>query len=102
MAQRITIKDLHAVASRINSITGSPAVAWVKPERSDRYIASIGNYHIDGAYGGYALHRMTNEGGGVSDVLGRGHVPTRELYELMQAWIKGFNAGREFAAQKGA
>jgi hypothetical protein len=35
------------------------------------------------------LHRHVNEGGGVNCPLVHGHVPKRELYNLMQAFIKG-------------
>lgn len=91
---RITIKDLKAVAERLNRVTGSPLESYKRDKEGKlRYL--VGNYHISQAYGGYSLHRMANEAGGVSDVFGSGHVPARDLYNQMQAFIRGieFNKG---------
>ena len=85
---RITDKDLEAVVNRINRLLDKPQEPYTR-DSEGRFRANIGNYHISGAYGGKALHCMCNEGGGVSDVFGRGHMPKRELYELMHAYIKG-------------
>lgn len=84
---RITDRDLLAVVERINRITGSPTETYIKA--GDRYVAQIGNYHLSHAYGGVSLHRMMNESGGVENVLGCGHVPKRDLYDRMQAFIRG-------------
>lgn len=82
--QRITRKDLDRLASRINEATGSPIFHW-----GDNG-ANPGNYHIDGAYGGYALHRVANPSGGISDVFSMGHMPARELHGLMYAFLIGY------------
>ena len=52
-------------------------------------IANIGNYHLSGAYGGYKLVQMVNEGGGVQDVLSCGFTTKKDLYNLMQAYLTG-------------
>jgi hypothetical protein len=87
MTQRITLAHLEAKAATINGMTKSPE----KPYRmvDGKYRANVGNYHISGAYGGYCLHRMATEGGGVSDVFGIGHIPARELAGLMSAYMAG-------------
>lgn len=85
---RITIKDLKAVCERLNRITGSPLVGYVKDE-DGRYRSQVGNFHISQAYGGYSLCRMANEAGGVSDVFYSGHVSARDLYNQMHAFIRG-------------
>jgi hypothetical protein len=87
MSTRISRSFLDAKAATINSMTKSPA----EPSRmvNGKYCANIGNYHISGAYGGYSLHRMATEGGGVSDVFNCGHVPARELAGLMSAYMSG-------------
>lgn len=84
---RITDKDLEAVAFRINSILKQPTESYT--QRDGKHRANVGNYHISHAYGGVSLHRMHNEGGGVADVFGCGHVTKRELYGRMQAFIRG-------------
>ena len=89
--ERITQKQLQAVVDRINRMTGSPLESWTRqPDGTIK--ANIGNYHLSGAYGGVCLYQMVSEGGGVTCPLGIGHVPKRELYELMQAFISGLQA----------
>jgi hypothetical protein len=87
MPTRITRAFLEAKARTINSMTKSPD----EPSRmvDGKYVSNAGNYHISGAYGGYSLHRMSNEAGGVSDVFSCGHVPARELAGLMSAYTAG-------------
>jgi hypothetical protein len=68
-------------------MTKSPA----EPYRTvdGKAVANVGNYHISGAYGGYCLHRMVNEGGGARDVFNIGHIPARQLAALMSAYTTG-------------
>ena len=70
---RITEAMLDARAARLNRMTGSPAEPYTNGK------ANVGNYHISHAYGGVCLHRMYNEGGGVSCPIIGGHVPKSEL-----------------------
>ena len=83
MTQRITRAHLDAKAQTINSMTKSPAEPYTGGK------ANKGNYHISGAYGGYCLHRMCNESGGVSDVFSVGHISARELAGLLSAYTAG-------------
>ena len=80
---RITDKDLQSVVDRINHVTDSPALPYINGK------AQIGCHHLSHAYGGVCLHRIHNEGGGVSSVLCGHHIPKRELYGLMHAWLEG-------------
>jgi hypothetical protein len=54
-----------------------------------RLTAAIGRYTLAGAYGGWNVHRYMNEGGGVTEPIGRGYVPARELYGLIHAYLRG-------------
>ena len=90
MKQTVTQAQLQAVVARINRITGSPFEPYVK-NAEGKHIAQIGCYHLSGAYGGFSLHRMVNDGDACDDVLRCGHVPKRELLSLMFAYIKGLN-----------
>lgn len=83
---RITDKDLEAVCLRINRTLNRPETTWTKTETGPR--ANIGNFHLSGAYGGVALHCICSDGGGVNDIFG-GHMPKRDLYNRMQAYLKG-------------
>ena len=84
--ERISVNNLQAVVDRINKVTGNNPASYTKTETG--FTGNIGNYHLSGAYGGYALHQMVNDGGGVRDIFG-GFRPKRELYDLMQAYLKG-------------
>jgi hypothetical protein len=87
MSTRTTRAFLEAKARTINSMTKSPDESSQMVD--GKYVSNVGNYHISGAYGGYSLHRMSNEAGGVSDVFDCGHVPARELAGLMSAYTAG-------------
>lgn len=91
MSNRITKSNLNGVIELLNRVTNSPAEPYVKV--GDKYTAQVGNYHLSSAYGGYSLHHMANESGGVRDVFSRGHMPARELYELIHAYRRGFELG---------
>lgn len=94
--ERITTKDLEAVCKRINhTVNGLPddAPLWTRDPAKRHLSATIGMYYVDCAYGGYALYRMANEGGGVSEVF-PGHMPKRELYNRMQAFLRGYEAAQ--------
>lgn len=87
---RITIKHLEALCDHLNKVTGHTREAY--RQTADGVKANIGTYYISQAYGGYCLHQMVNEGGGVRTPLIGGHVPARELYGLMQAFIYGIES----------
>lgn len=96
MTTRITRAHLDAKAQTINSMTKSPS----EPYRTvdGKPVANKGNYHISGGYNGYCLHRMCNEGGGVSDVFDVGHVTARQLAGLMSAYTMGLYDATRSAA----
>jgi hypothetical protein len=98
---RITVKDLEAVCERINRTAGvvpeSESPLWERRyEPGDPPTGTLvqrkGVYHLSGAYGGYSLHLSSGPNGGVSDVFRCGHIPKRELYDRMQAFLDGMAA----------
>ena len=84
--ERITESNLKALVRRINEATGAAIEPYTK-QPDGKYKANIGNYHLDIAYGGYALDRMVNDGGGVTVVISRG--TKRELWDRMHAYLAG-------------
>ena len=84
MTERITRKHLDRMVSRINDLAGSPTEPYIDGK------AQIGNHHLSGAYGGWCLHRMCNESGGIRTPIISYHTNTRHLYELMCAYADGF------------
>jgi hypothetical protein len=89
---QITTSMLRKKIDFLNEITGNPLQPWVTTPNGTR--AAVGNYHLSGAYGGYALHRHVTDGGGVTDIFSRGHMPKRELYDLICAYISGFETAK--------
>lgn len=92
--ERITNKMLENKIDYLNEITSSPKEPWSK-NKSGKLIANIDNYHISGAYGGVCVHRMANEGGGVTTPIVYGHVPKRELYNALCSYINGIEFGKK-------
>lgn len=90
MTTRVTRSQLEAIVARINRATGAPMEPYTIGA-DGRAVHNPGNYHLSGAYGGWCLHRMS-EGGGVSTPLVAGHVPARELANLMHAYLAGLGA----------
>jgi hypothetical protein len=85
--KRITRAHLEGKAATINNMTKSPTESSRMVD--GKYRANVGNYHISGSYGGYCLHRMANESGGVNDVFDCGHITARQLAALMSAYTAG-------------
>lgn len=88
---RTSIKTLETLCRWINERTGSPLEPYTRDENGN-FRANIGNYHLSGAYGGVCLHRMHNDGGGVTTPLVHGHVPKRELELAMRSFLAGLEA----------
>jgi uncharacterized membrane protein YqiK len=64
MSDRITDSMLNARVKRLNELTQSPAEPYSRIDGKN--VANIGNFHLSHAYGGVCLHRMYNDGGGVT------------------------------------
>lgn len=88
--QRITDQNLKAVVDRLNRLTGNPLDTYSKERKPCGSLrANIGNFHLSFGYGDVCLMQISNEDGGCNNTLGTGHVPKRELYNLMHAFIRG-------------
>ena len=86
----ITKKTIEAQIERLNLETNNPPAPYVRD--GEKFTAQIGNYHLSGAYGGYSLHRMETDGGGISDVFGCGHISKRDLSARISAMMRGIHA----------
>ena len=85
--QRITKKQLQSRIDTINSILNRPATPYSQVE--GKLIANIGNFSLSQAYGGFGVHLMTNESGGVSTPIWAGHITARDACERISAFIAG-------------
>ena len=101
MADRITIRHLRALAAHLNKLTGSPTEYFGEgPLPAGSRVINVGHFHISSAYGGYSLHRTVNTSGGVTQPFGYGHVPARQLYDQLQAFIRGIEFERAASVAK--
>lgn len=85
---RTSIKTLETLCEWINKATNSPLTPYTRTE-DGKFRANIGNFHLSQAYGGVCLHRMHNDGGGVTCPLGNGHISKKELEAKMRAFLLG-------------
>jgi len=88
MPPRITKAFLLAQVSTLNRLFGLGNEIYTYDENHKIMGGVEGVYLISGACGGYALHRM-HQSTGQSDVFSMGHVPARQLSELIDAYTKG-------------
>jgi hypothetical protein len=82
---RVSIQQLKDLCTYINELKGTPIKPYDRIE--GQFKANIGNYHLYQAYGAVGLHRMCNEGGGITEILSLS--TKKELYDKMHAYIKG-------------
>jgi len=94
MSNRITEKDLKESIDYINKLTNSPKEYSTKQD-DGLYKTNVGHYHLACAYGGYNLHRIVSDGGGITTPLGGGYHTKRELYSKLQAFISGLSYKKE-------
>lgn len=87
MANRINQADLEAVVERINHATKQPLTSYIT--KDGQHLPQKGNYHLDYAYGGVALHQMCDDKSGAIRDIFHGHYKKSELYERMHSLLKG-------------
>jgi len=92
--ERIINKDLEYLTTRINEITNNPTVTYQSRDGGG-YKSNIGCYYIDGAYGGVKLVQIVNDGGGIREISTIGYGTKRELYNWLQAYVKGLETEKK-------
>lgn len=84
---RISKEQLQNSVNYLNLLTNNPVNTW--EEDNGKMTSNIGNYYVHSAYGGVALYQITNDGGGVRDVLNTGFIGKSDLYNRISAYKKG-------------
>jgi hypothetical protein len=89
--------DLNGAVRGLNRIAGfseeeADAPLYTRGEDGQNR-AMVGRYTLQGAYGGYQLIQIINEGGGVRAIT-QGYGTKREVYHLIHAYREGMAAGR--------
>lgn len=98
---RITRGMLDEACERINKALKCPLTyssTVVLSEVNGIRQTNVGNFRIDCAYGGFALYQTADEMGGVRETFNCGHIPARDLYNRMIAFLDGIRAAREVTA----
>jgi hypothetical protein len=86
--KRITDTDLKQLVDRINHVTGNPMKPYNYSLETGT-TANIGCYHLSGAYGGVKLVQICTNGGGERDISTLGYCTKRELYNWINAFLRG-------------
>ncbi len=99
--ERITMKDLESVVARINRMAGFPdgeitrtpvhtqTDEGVKVTSNFRW--NVGAYTLSGAYGGWQLQKIVNDGGGIHAITD-GYQSKRDVYKMAQAFLAGMES----------
>jgi hypothetical protein len=95
MAHRYTQRDLDGAVRGLNLMAGftaeeADAPLYTMDERLNS-TAMVGRYTLTGAYGGWQLQQIINEGGGVRAIT-QGYGTKREVYHLIHAYREGMAA----------
>jgi hypothetical protein len=95
MAHRYTMADLNGAVRGLNRIAGFSEEEADAPlytmDESLKSTAMVGRYTLTGAYGGWQLQQVINEGGGVRAIT-QGYGTKREVYHLIHAYREGMAA----------
>ena len=95
MAHRYTQRDLDGAVRGLNLLAGFTAEEADAPlytRDGANHRAMVGRYTLQGAYGGWQLQQVINEGGGVRAIT-QGYGTKREVYHLIHAYREGMAAG---------
>jgi hypothetical protein len=95
MAYRYTQRDLDGAVRGLNLMAGftaDEADAPLYTREGAEYRAMVGRYTLQGAYGGFQVQQIINEGGGVRAIT-QGYLSKREVYHLIHAYREGMAAG---------
>lgn len=90
--ERISERMLQTRVDWLNDLTDQPKTSYTRDE-GGKLRANIGNYHLSHAYGGVNLCQMVNEDGGVTTIFSCGHIPKRQLFDRLCAYMDGIEAG---------
>lgn len=93
---RYTKADLDGAVRGLNLMAGFSAEEADAPlytRDGANHRAMVGRYTLQGAYGGWQVQQIINEGGGVRAITS-GYLSKREVYNLIHAYREGMAAGR--------
>lgn len=90
---RVTLKMLQNRVIYLNKMLNRPETYFSEAE--GKRMINTGHFHIDCAYSGFALYETCNTSGGINNTFNRGHIPARELLELICAFEIGYRFSQD-------
>lgn len=89
---RITNDDIDRRIEYLNDITDNYQAPYELVDGKLKHM--VGCYYRSGAYGGVRLEQIC-VGGGARDISPHGYGTKRQLYDFLNAYIKGIELGKE-------
>ena len=86
---RISLKQLENKVKYLNELTRNPLKPYTFKKGSN-----VGCYYIQGAYGGYQLQQIVNNGGGCRTLLNTGYTTKKELYNNISSFLLGIELAK--------
>lgn len=91
MTYRVTDAMLQRYVGQINSLLGKPAEGWTRTETD--FVANVGHYQLDRAYGGVGLVQLVSTGGAETTIIQR--TTKRGMLECLQAMQYGIKEAQK-------
>ena len=91
---RVTKKQLESKIEYLNKVAGTPETGF-RLLKDGTWRSNPNHYYLQGAYGGWKLEQTCGNHGGANDPISMGFVSKRECYELVAAYIRGIEVGRD-------
>jgi hypothetical protein len=98
MTQQITKQNIEATIGYLNKLTNHPAEPYYKDDNG-QFQVNPGVYYLQGAYGGWKLEQICEDGRGSNDPLSTGFCSKREVYYAIHNYIHGIETGLKMAGK---
>lgn len=99
MKRRITRPFVERQLENLNRLTGSPSQPYQNLGDGKGIVLQAGCYHLDNAYGGYSLVRMSLVKGetGTTNIGNTGYVSLKLISMYIRMFSEGYMAAKEAA-----
>lgn len=97
MTTKVTRPFVEKQLENLNRLTGMPLQPYQNRGDGKGIVPGNGNYHLDGAYNGFAFVRMTLDPGGTgtSQVGNMGYVSLKVVSNHIRMFTEGYRAALE-------
>ena len=95
---KVTRQFVERQLENLNRLAGTPCQPYLDNADGNGIVSQPGNYHLDNAYGGYKLCRMTGVDGGSTDVGNMGYLSLAVVSNHIRMFAEGYRAAKEALA----